>query len=209
MSHRTPSLWLAEMPLLLASGSTTRRDMLWAAGIPVETARPGIDEREVEQPLRDEGASEDAIAAALACAKALAVSLAHPGRYVLGADQTLACDGVAHHKPADAAAAARQIAALSGREHRLHAAFVLARDGEIVAEGLQSATLAMRPLSEAFIAAYVATAGDAILSSVGGYQLEGLGGQLFERVDGDHFTVLGLPLLALLAALREQGLLLS
>lgn len=209
MSKPTPSLWLAEMPLVLASGSTTRRDMLWAAGIPVETVKPDIDEREVEQPLRSEGASEDAIAAALACAKALAVSLAHPSRYVLGADQTLACDGVAHHKPADLAAATRQLALLSGREHQLHSAFVLIRDGEIISEGLQSATLSMRPLTEAYISAYVATAGSAILSSVGGYQLEGLGIQLFERVEGDHFTILGLPLLAVLEALREQGLLLA
>lgn len=209
MSPPTSSLWLAEVPLVLASGSTTRRDMLWAAGIPVETIKPGIDEREVEQPLRQEGASEDAIAGALACAKALAVSLANPERFVLGADQTLACEGVAHHKPADLAAARAQLAALSGRTHQLHSAFVLARNGEIVAEGMQSATLTMRPLSEAFIASYVATAGSAILSSVGGYQLEGLGGQLFETVESDHFTVLGLPLLAVLQALREQGLLLS
>lgn len=209
MTRPDATLWLAERPLLLASGSTTRRDMLWAAGVPVETEKPDIDEREVEQPLRSEGASEDAIAAALACAKALAVSLAHPGRFVLGADQTLACDGAVHHKPADLDAARRQIAALSGRTHQLHSAFVLVRDGEIVTEGLQTASLTMRPLSEAFITAYVATAGETLLSSVGGYQLEGLGIQLFEAVEGDHFTVLGLPLLSVLEALREQGLLLS
>ena len=201
------SLWLADAPLLLASGSTTRRDMLVAAGVPVEVVKPGIDERAIEKPLQDEGAPAEAIAAALACATALAVSSLHPGRVVLGADQTLICGGTSFHKPPDAAAARDQIAALAGHTHELHSAFVLARDGMLIAEGGATASLTMRQASSEFIAAYVAEIGDGGLTSVGAYQVEGLGAQLFEAIEGDHFTILGLPLLAVLAALREQNLL--
>lgn len=203
----TASLWRAAQPLLLASGSVTRAEMLRAAGLPVETLRPDIDERAAEAPLLEQGVQGEAIAAALACAKALAVSVMKPGRFVLGADQTLTCEGRTFHKPDDLAAAAAQIAALSGREHVLHSGFVLARDGEILAEGVQEARLTMRALEPDFIATYVGLAGPALLSSVGGYQLEGLGAQLFSAVEGDHFTILGLPLLAVLDALRDQGLL--
>jgi septum formation protein len=200
----TPSnLWLSDAPLILASGSTTRRDMLLAAGIPVEVVKPEIDERAVEKPLVDRGVPADQVAAALACAKALSVSRDRPDRFVLAADQTLICDDVAFHKPADLAAAERQIASLAGRTHELHSAFVIARDGAPLADGLEAARLTMRPLNTDFIARYVAVAGPAALSSVGGYQLEGLGAQLFEKVEGDHFTILGLPLLAVLSALRD------
>ena len=201
------AFWLGREPLLLASGSTTRRNMLGAAGIPLEVAKAEIDERAVEQPLLAEGALPEQVALALACAKALAVSAARPGRVVLGADQTLSCGGTAFHKPADAPAARTQIAALSGRSHELHSAFVLARDGELIGEGVATARLTMRPLSPAFIAAYVDAIGEAALGSVGAYQIEGLGAQLFETVEGDHFTILGLPLFAVLDALRAQGLL--
>lgn len=202
-----PTLWLAAEPLLLASGSTARRDMLLAAGIPVEIVRPAVDERAVEAPLLAEGSPADAVAAALACAKALAVSQVKPGRLVLGADQTLTCDGEAFHKPATLAAAADQIAALAGRTHELHSAFVLAQDGAPVIEGIGVARLTMRDLSPGFILRYLDQAGTAALGSVGGYQVEGLGAQLFEHVEGDHFTILGLPLFAVLAALRDLGLL--
>ena len=201
------SLWLATVPLLLASGSTTRRDMLVAAGIPVECIKPRIDEREVEAPLLEQGSTGEAVAAALACAKALAVSLDHPGRIVLGADQTLICEGRSLHKPADLAAAGAQLAALSGKSHDLHSAFVVVRDGVVIGEGAQSASLAMRPLGRDFIAAYLATVGPAALESVGGYRIEGLGAQLFAAIAGDHFTILGLPLIAVLADLRRHGLL--
>ena len=199
------TLWLAAQPLLLASGSTTRRDMLLAAGIPVEIVRPDIDERAVEAPLVAEGSPADAVAAALACAKALAVSQAYPGRLVLGADQTLTCEGAAFHKPATLAEAADQIAALSGRTHELHSAFVLAQDGAPITEGIAVARLTMRDLSPGFILRYLDQVGPAALESVGGYQIEGQGAQLFEQVEGDHFTILGLPLLAVLAALRDLG----
>lgn len=197
------SLWLAPEPLILASGSTTRRDMLLAAGIPVEVVKPDIDERAVEKPLVDRGVPADQVAAALACAKALAVSRDRPGHFVLAADQTLTCGGTAFHKPADLAAAERQIGALAGRTHELHSAFVIAQDGAPLAEGLEAARLTMRSLHADFIARYLGVAGAAALSSVGGYQLEGPGAQLFDMVEGDHFTILGLPLLAVLSALRD------
>ncbi len=201
------SLWRASQPLLLASGSATRRAMLEAAGVPVEICKPTLDERAVEAPLLAQGAPAETVAAALARAKAFSGAGAHPGRIVLGADQTLACDGRLFHKPEGIAAAAAQLADLSGRRHTLHSAFVLACDATVIAEGVASAHLTMRVLTPDFIAAYLAAAGSAVLSSVGGYQLEGLGAQLFAGVEGDHFTILGLPLLAVLAALRADGLL--
>lgn len=203
----TPQLWLAGEPLLLASGSTTRRDMLMAAGVPVEALAARIDERAIEAALQEKVEPANAVAAALARAKALAVSQARPGRTVLGADQTLTCEGISFHKPATSAAAMGQIATLAGKPHELHSAFALARDGAVLAEGVASARLTMRPLTPGFIATYLAELGPLALASVGGYQIEGLGAQLFEAVDGDHFTILGLPLLAVLAALRDLGLL--
>ncbi len=200
-------LWIAPRPLVLASGSLTRRDTLMAAGVPVETVKPAVDERAVEAPLLAAGESPARIALALAVAKASAVSALHPDRLVLGADQTLACAGEAFHKPADRAAAARQIAALAGRDHELHSAFALVRGGELLAEGYQTARLTMRPLTPAFIDAYLDMVGEAAFSSVGGYQIEGLGAQLFGRIEGDHFTILGLPLLPVLAALRDLSVL--
>lgn len=200
-------LWLAGEPLLLASGSATRREMLEMAGVPVEVVKPEIDERVIEAPLVAAGSPPETIAAALACAKALAVSQARPTRFVLGADQTLTCDGEAFHKPQTIMAAADQIAALAGRSHELHSAFVLAKAGSTVAEGVAVARLTMRDLSPDFIIGYLDDVGGAALSSVGGYQIEGKGAQLFDRVEGDHFTILGLPLLAVLAELRDQGLL--
>ncbi|MBX9911685.1 MAG: Maf family protein [Beijerinckiaceae bacterium] len=196
-------LWLAAQPLVLASGSATRRDMLVATGIPVETHEPDVDERAIEARLTEAGATSSEIAQALAAHKARAVSLALPGRIVLGADQTLSCDGQRFHKPRDETAAQVQLAALSGKAHRLHSAFVLVRDGEVLSEGVSVARMTMRSLSRGFITAYAKAAGPAVTTSVGGYQIEGLGVQLFETIEGDHSTILGLPLLPVLGALRS------
>lgn len=196
------SLWRGP-PLLLASTSPTRLGLLRAAGLPVETEAPGVDERAVENAAAPLG--PEALARRLAAEKALAVSRRHPERLVLGADQVLDLAGERLHKPDSRDDAARQIAALAGREHRLHAAAVLALGGEIVGEVADAATLRMRPLSQEAIERYLDLAGPAAQASVGAYQLEGLGVHLFERVEGDHTTILGLPMLPLLQALRGLG----
>ncbi|MDJ1158718.1 Maf family protein [Chelatococcus sp. SYSU_G07232] len=200
----TAGLWIAEQALLLASTSQTRRDMLEAAGLPVETENPGLDERAVEAPHRAAGAAPDRIAALLAREKALAVSRRRVGRLVVGADQTLDCEGRAFSKPADAEGAVAQILALAGRTHYLHSAVALTRDGDVLFETVTSAALTMRPLDESSVRRYVAAVGPAVTGSVGAYRLEGLGVHLFERIEGDHFTILGLPLIPLLAALRRE-----
>jgi len=201
----TKGLWLADMPLVLASGSATRRDMLEAAGIPVETSPAAIDEREVDQAARRAGQPAAAVAMLLARAKAMEVSARYPGRLVLGADQTLACEGRQYDKPADMAQGRAHLNALSGRVHNLHSAAALIRDGRIVGETQSSAELTMRRLGAEFIDAYAAAVGPKVMMSVGGYQLEGLGAQLFDRIDGDYFTILGLPLLPLMSQLRAAG----
>ena len=200
-----PSLWRGPAPLLLASTSATRRTLLESAGLSVETEAPGIDERAIERAAIDEGAAE--IARRLAAAKAVAVSRRRPDQFVIGADQTLACEGTLFHKPADRAVAKTQLLALSGRTHVLNTAIALARQGDIMCEAGQAARMTMRALSPADLERYFDLAGDAALQSVGAYQLEGLGIHLFERIEGDHSTILGLPLLPLLAAFRERGLL--
>lgn len=197
-------IWLPDQPLVLASTSRTRRDLLASAGLSVETHAPAVDERALEASAEQ---SPVALALRLAAAKAEAVAARCPGRIVVGADQVLACDGAIFHKPEDATAAVAQITRLQGRTHALHAGVALARDG-VTETFHDSAHLTMRALDAAAIAAYVAAAGEArVTASVGGYQLEGLGIHLFERIDGDHATILGLPLLPLLARLRAMGLL--
>jgi septum formation protein len=200
------TFWLGEAPLILASGSATRLQLLAAAGLPVEVIKPEVDERLIETEFLAMGGPPAGVAATLAEAKALSVSPAYPGRIVLSADQMLISEGRPFHKPEDAAGAERQIAMLAGRRHQLTSAFVLARDGRIVGSGASSAVLTMRPLAPDFIRDYVALAGTAATSSVGGYQLEGLGIHLFEAIEGDHSTILGQPMLSLLATLRDLGL---
>jgi nucleoside triphosphate pyrophosphatase len=196
-------LWLAEAPLVLASKSAVRHAMLKDAGLAVEIVPADIDERAIEQRagLNDPGD----VAALLAREKARATADRLPDRLVLGADQTLALGERRFSKPLDRAGARAQLEALSGRTHELHSAVALVRGGTVLFEHREVARLTMRALSGDFLDAYLDAMGTAVTTSVGGYQLEKAGIQLFERIDGDHFVILGLPLLALLRFLRHEG----
>ncbi|MBI2256175.1 MAG: Maf-like protein [Proteobacteria bacterium] len=193
--------------LILASGSSARAKMLRDAGVALEIEKPAVDEDELKASYRADGADVIDTAIALAEMKALAVSRKHSGRYVLGADQMLECEGIWFDKPADVAAARAQLKALRGRRHHLVSAAVLVKDGERLWHHVDRAELTMRDLSDEFLEWYLALAGEAVTSSVGAYHLEGLGAQLMTRVRGDFFTVLGLPLLPVLAILRTHGML--
>jgi septum formation protein len=196
-------LWLAAAPLVLASRSAVRRMLLEAAGIPVEICPADIDERGVEAaaPLQ----APVAIAALLAREKAAIIAARNRGRLVLGADQTLSLDGRRFTKPADRTAARAQLRALSGRTHELYSAIAFVQDGAVLFEYVGVARLTMRAVSDRFLDDYLDAVGDAATASVGAYQLESLGIQLFERLDGDYFTVLGLPLTTALDFLRRYG----
>jgi septum formation protein len=196
-------LWLASSPLVLASGSTVRRALLEAAGIPVEARPANLDERAIEADAPSEDPS--AVAALLARAKALRVAASVPPRLVVGADQTLALGRRRFDKPADRAAARAQLKTLAGRTHELHAAVAVARGRDVLFEHVAVARLTMRPLSETFLDRYLDAVGAAVSASVGAYQVEAIGIGLFDRIEGDHFTILGLPLLPLLAYLRAEG----
>ena len=199
------TLWRGKYPLVLASKSRARQVLLSNAGIDFEAVAAEIDERGVQQ---TSGLSAPGgIAGLLAREKSLSVSMRQPGKFVIGADQTLALGMRLFSKPAGRAQAAEQLRALAGRSHELHSAVAVARDGKILFETVTIARMTMRPLGEAEIDAYLDEAGEAVTSSVGAYQLEALGVHLFERVEGDHFTILGLPLLQLLAFLRSERLL--
>jgi len=200
-------LWLASGPLVLASRSAVRRTLLEAAGVPVEVYPADIDERSLETGAPS--ATPAAVAALLARQKALVVAGLRPARLVLGADQVLALDAKLFTKPANRAAARTQLRALSGRTHELHSAIALVRDGAVVFEHVGTARLTMRSFSDRFLDAYLDAIGSAATASVGAYQIEGPGLQLFERIEGDYFTVLGLPLLAALDFLRRYGSLIS
>jgi septum formation protein len=196
-------LWHAAQPLVLASRSAPRRAMLEAAGLLVEISLPDLDERAVEAAAGPRGPAE--AARLLAREKARAVAQHQPGRLVIGADQTLALGSRRFDKPRDRAAARAQLMALSGKTHHLHSAVAVVRGGEVLLDAVDTASLTMRTLSDAFLDAYFEAAGAAVLESVGGYQLEKFGIHLFERIEGDHFTILGLPLLELIAFLRRDG----
>ncbi len=191
--------------LVLASRSASRASLLAGAGLDFSTEASGVDERAVEEPLLAAGADPGAVALHLAEAKALDVAARCPGDLVLGADQTLGLGRDRFVKPASIAEARAQLGMLRGRDHALHAALVLARDATVLWRHVSVATLTMRAFSDAFLERYLATVGDEVTTTVGCYRLEGPGIQLFERIDGDYFTILGLPLLPLLAELRRQG----
>ena len=194
------------MKLVLASTSAARRAMLDAAGVPHEALSPLVDEDEVKAALKAEGASPRAVADALAEAKAVKISRKLPGVLVLGADQVLAmADGTMLDKPVGRDGAAAQLRSLRGQEHRLISAAVIAENGTAVWRVADTATLQVRAFGDDWLEAYLDAEGEAILGCVGGYRLEGLGAQLFARVRGDHFTILGLPLLAVLDYLRTRG----
>ncbi len=199
------TIWRGKQPLILASQSRARQMLLANAGISFEAVPADIDERSVQ---KNSGLSAPGeIAGLLAREKALFVSSKNPGRYVVGADQTLALGSRLFSKPAGRAQAADQLRLLAGHTHELHSAVAVARDGKIMFSDVGVARMTMRRLDESEIEAYLDQAGQAVTTSVGAYQLEGLGVHLFERIEGDHFTILGLPLLPLLAFLRGEGLL--
>ena len=196
-------------PLILASASPTRAAMLRDAGVEIETRPARVDEAAVKDALAAEGAPPRDVADALAELKATRVSLKAPDRLVLGADQVLEFDGRVHDKPRDRADAREQLRAFAGKAHRLLSAAVAMRDGEPLWRHVGVARLHVRPFTDAFLDAYLDRMGEDVTRTVGGYRLEGLGAQLFARVEGDHFTVLGVGLLELLGWLRAEGTLIE
>ena len=199
------TVWRGKYPLILASQSRARQALVANSGIEFEAVAAEIDERAVQQASSLSAPGE--IAALLAREKALSVATRRTGNFVIGADQTLSLGTRLFSKPDSRAQAAEQLRALAGRSHELHSAVAVARDGKILFESADVARMTMRRLGEAEIEAYLNEAGAAVTSSVGAYQLEGPGVHLFEGVEGDHFTILGLPLLPLLAFLRSERLL--
>ena len=193
------------MTIVLASASKVRRKLLEAAGLDIRVDPAAVDEAAVKDSYAGEGAGPGDIAEALAELKAMRISPRHPGLITLGADQILDCEGQRFDKPEGIEGARAQLKALSGRRHRLISSVVALRDGQRLWHHTGEAQLTMRKFSDGFLESYLAAAGPAVLESVGAYQLEGQGAQLFTRIEGDYFTILGLPLLPLLDFLRLQG----
>lgn len=193
-------------PLILASASPSRRQLLANAGLRFAVQPSGVDEEEVKRSLVSERAAAQEIATVLAEMKAVRVSTRNPAALVIGADSTLACDGRLFDKPPTLADARHQLQALAGRAHELCSSVVVARNGARLWHHADCGRLTMRPMDERFIDTYLRRAGAAVCASVGAYQLEGLGVHLFSRIEGDYFTVLGLPLLPLLSFLADHGI---
>ena len=194
------------MNIILASGSASRRSLLAGAGVEADSIKPNVDEDAAKRTMRSDQLSVRDQAMNLAEMKAIKVSASHPG-LVIGGDQMLNLEGEAFDKPADLAAAASHLRKLSGKSHTLETAIVICENGEPVWRHLARPKLTVRPLTDTFIADYVSRCGEALLSTVGAYQLEGPGAQLFSRIEGDYFSILGLPLLPLLDYLRVRGVL--
>lgn len=197
-------LWLGKSPLILASQSGARKMLLANAGLEFVAIAADIDERDIQAASNLSSPRE--IALLLAREKAMVISASHAGSYVIGADQTLALGNRLFNKPAGRAQALAQLGDLAGKSHELNSAVAVAHDGKIVFEDVSVARMTMREMTEVELAAYLEAAGDTVTTSVGAYQLESLGIHLFERIEGDHFTILGLPLLPLLAFLRRERL---
>ena len=199
--------------IILASGSRARRDMLAASGIAFTVELASVDEEAVRAALFDSdepGAVDPAdVAEILAAAKAESVSRLHPDAFVIGGDQVLAFEGATLSKPRDVMAARQQLSSFRGKTHALHSAVALTRGGEMVWSMVDTAEMHVRDFSDAFLDDYMRRAGRSVLDSVGAYLMEGLGIQLFDRIDGDYFTVLGMPLMPLLAELRARKIILS
>lgn len=205
--RRQPLMGEGRTVLLLASASAARARILREAGLVVDVEAARIDEAEVKRGLAAAGRNPDDVATTLAELKALKVAARYPGIHVIGGDQMLSCEGEWFDKPESIAGARAQLLRLRGRRHQLHSAVCVAREERILWHHVERASLHMRDFSDAFLDAYLEAAGAEALRSVGAYQLEGQGAQLFARVDGDHFAILGLPLLPLLEFLRGHGIL--
>jgi septum formation protein len=189
--------------LVLASASPFRRHLMEQAGLQFAAEAADIDERSVEMPLVKKAVAPEKIAEALAIAKAREVAGRRSGEYVLGADQVMSMDGKLFHKCKSLAEATAQLTSMRGRTHRLSSALAIVCDDKLLWSHVSVADLTFRNFSPSFLTTYIKRAGESILQSVGGYQFEGLGQQLFEKIDGDYFTIIGLPMLPLLAALRD------
>ncbi|OCJ62285.1 septum formation inhibitor Maf [Agrobacterium tumefaciens] len=190
--------------LILASSSASRQMLMRNAGLTFSAIPADIDERALDEQLEKNGAKPEEVALELAKAKALSVSALHPQALVLGCDQTMALGARVYHKPKTMAEAEAHLLSLSGKVHRLNSAAVLARGGDVVWQTISSAELSVRTLSAEFVSRHLQRVGEKALTSVGAYQLEGEGIQLFTSIEGDYFTILGLPLLPLLMKLRDM-----
>lgn len=189
--------------IILASTSPFRRQLLENAGLKIQAVAPEVDERAIEETLQDSDMNPEDVALILAEAKATDVSERFPDMWVIGGDQTLSLGDEVFHKPADMEGARRHLLALSGKTHQLNSAVVLARGGEAVWRHVAIARMTMRKLEPGFVGRHLSRVGDIAVKSVGAYQVEGEGIQLFEKIDGDYFTIVGLPMLPLLAQLRD------
>lgn len=192
--------------LILASASASRQMLMRNAGLTFRSIAADIDERAIDARLEADGAAPETIALELAKAKAVAVSLLQPDAFVIGSDQTMSLGNRIYHKAKDMDEAHVNLLSLSGKTHLLNCGVALARDGEVLWEKVSIAKMTVRELSTEYVSRYLERSGTQVLSSVGAYQLEGEGIQLFSSIEGDYFTILGLPLLPLLTQLRGLGL---
>ena len=192
--------------LILASGSPFRKQLMEAAGLSFTAEPASIDERKIEAPLVEGGASPEEVAAALAKAKAEDVAKKNRQAFVIGSDQVMSMDGQLFHKCTSVEMAREQLRSMRGKTHRLSSAISIVQDGAEVWNHVSVADLAFRDFTDAFLDSYIANAGPKVLLTVGAYSYEGLGQQLFEKVEGDFFTIIGLPMLPLLAALRDLAI---